>query len=101
MLGEGRVKHRRGGCKGAADFGAEIFCASCSIFYASCLFFYFLGLKFLPCEPARGRVLVCGLVAEGGVHEDDEGGRESRAAVEDGGYFAHAFRGGTIVADAG
>ena len=45
--------------------------------------------------------LVCGLVAEGGVHEDDEGGRESRAAVEDGGYFAHAFRGGTIVADAG
>ena len=32
---------------GAADFGARIFCAGCSVFYAGCLFSYFRGLKFL------------------------------------------------------
>ena len=41
------------------------------------------------------------LVAEGGVDEDDEGGRACRAAVEDDGHFAHALGRGTIVAGAG
>ena len=41
------------------------------------------------------------LVAEGGVDEDDEGGRTCRAAVEDGRHFAHALWGSAIVAGAG